>query len=268
VSIEVAHAPTWWAAPTFDTELNKSSGGRMFENSLLPSSESLLKHQGLTAFVSFVLETIIVGALIIVPMLFTDALPLRGLKRIADIPAPPRVPQTEPIPIVRQSHQQEINLNQVIRVSQNIPRSTIRPIDPQALPPTLADPFASNVPARQTNTQISDVLNFPRTAPPRNGSPPTKRWRVSGGVEQGLLIQEVKPVYPPPARQAGVQGEVILQAVIGKDGRIQNLRVISGNPLLVKAARDAVIQWRYRPYLLDGEPVEVETQITVNFKAS
>jgi protein TonB len=83
-----------------------------------------------------------------------------------------------------------------------------------------------------------------------------------------LLVREVKPVYPLPARRAGVQGEVILQAVIGKDGRIQNLRVISGNPLLVKAAWDAVIQWRYRPYLLDGEPVEVETQITVNFKAS
>jgi len=240
----------------------------MFEDSLLISSESHSKQRGLTAFVSLGLQAIFVGVLIVVPMLFTDALPLRGVKRIADIPATPRLPQTEPIPIVRQNHQQEINAPEVIRVSQNIPRSTIPMVEPPALPPTLADPFASNVPTSQTGAQISDVLNFRRTAPPRNGSPPTKRWRVSDGVEQGLLIREVKPVYPPLARQAGVQGEVILLAVIGKDGRIENLRVISGNQLLVKAAWDAVVQWRYRPYLLDGEPVEVETQITVNFKAS
>lgn len=240
----------------------------MFEDSLLISSESPSKQRGLTALVSLILQAIFVGVLIVVPMLFTDALPLRGLKRIADFPAPPRLPHTETIPIVQQSHQQEINIPEAIRVSRNIPRSTIPMVDPPALPPTLADPFASNVRTGQTNAPFSDVLNFRRTAPARSGLLPTKHWRVSGGVEQGLLIQEVKPVYPPLARQAGVQGEVILQAVIGKNGRIENLRVVSGNPMLVKAARDAVIQWRYRPYLLDGEPVEVETQITVNFKAS
>ena len=240
----------------------------MFETSLLTSSESPMKHQGLTAFVSFFLEAIFVGALIVLPTLFTDALPLRGLKRVVDIPAPPRLPQTEPIPIVRQSNQQEINAPVAIQVSRNTPRSPIPMVDPPALPPTLADPFASSLPASPASGPVSDLLNFRRTVSPTNGSLPAKHWRVSGGVEQGLLIREVKPVYPQPARQAGVQGEVILQAVIGKDGRIQNLRVISGNPWLAKAARDAVIQWRYRPYLLDGEPVEVETQITVTFKAS
>jgi protein TonB len=95
-----------------------------------------------------------------------------------------------------------------------------------------------------------------------------RRWRVSGGVEQGLLIRDVKPIYPRLAQAAGVQGEVVLQAVIGRDGRIENLHAVSGNPLLVKAALDAVQQWRYRPYLLNGEPVEVETQITVRFTVS
>ena len=83
----------------------------MFEDSLLISSESPSKQRGLTALVSLILQAIFVGVLIVVPMLFTDALPLRGLKRIADIPAPPRLPQTETIPIVQQSHQQEININ-------------------------------------------------------------------------------------------------------------------------------------------------------------
>jgi TonB family protein len=92
-----------------------------------------------------------------------------------------------------------------------------------------------------------------------------QRVRVSQDVSQGLLIHRVQPMYPPLARQARIQGAVILQAEIGKDGTIENLRLISGHPLLVQAAMDAVKQWRYKPYFLYGEPVAVETQITVNF---
>jgi protein TonB len=92
-----------------------------------------------------------------------------------------------------------------------------------------------------------------------------KHWRISGGVEEGLQIRNVKPIYPAIALAAGIEGEVVLQAEIGKDGRIENLRAVSGNPLLIRAALDAVQQWRYRPYLLNGGPVEVETQITVRF---
>ena len=94
---------------------------------------------------------------------------------------------------------------------------------------------------------------------------PPKRITVSQGVTAGMVISKVLPLYPPLAKQARVQGQVILQAVIGKDGTIQNLHVISGHPMLVQSALDAVRQWRYRPYFLNGEPVEVDTQITVNF---
>ena len=89
--------------------------------------------------------------------------------------------------------------------------------------------------------------------------------RVSQGVSQGLLIHKVQPAYPPLARQARIQGTVVLQALIGKDGAIQNLHVVSGHPMLTGAALDAVKQWRYKPYFLNGEPVEVETTINVNF---
>jgi protein TonB len=95
-----------------------------------------------------------------------------------------------------------------------------------------------------------------------------QRVRVSQGVSQGLLIHQIKPTYPPLARQARIQGSVVLQAVIAKDGTIQNLRLVSGHPMLAPAAIDAVKQWRYKPYFLNGEPVEVETQITVNFTLS
>jgi protein TonB len=80
-----------------------------------------------------------------------------------------------------------------------------------------------------------------------------------------LLIHQVKPSYPPLARQARIQGTVVLQAVIGKDGSIQGLKVVSGHPMLAPAALEAVKQWKYKPYYLNGEPVEVDTTINVNF---
>ena len=82
---------------------------------------------------------------------------------------------------------------------------------------------------------------------------------------EGNLVHRVQPEYPALARQARVQGQVVLQAIISRDGAIENLQVLRGHPMLVQAALDAVRQWRYRPYVLNGEPVEVETQVTVNF---
>lgn len=93
---------------------------------------------------------------------------------------------------------------------------------------------------------------------------PTRTFRTSRMLE-GSLIRRVEPLYPPLARSARIQGAVVLFAMISTTGTIENLRVISGHPLLVAAALDAVKQWRYRPYILNGEPIEVETEITVNF---
>jgi protein TonB len=84
-------------------------------------------------------------------------------------------------------------------------------------------------------------------------------------MQEGSILHRVQPAYPPLARSARIQGTVVLAAVISKAGVIQDLRVISGHPMLVKAALDAVSEWRYRPYILNNEPVEVETQIMVNF---
>ena len=92
--------------------------------------------------------------------------------------------------------------------------------------------------------------------------------QVPAGTSQGLLVSKVQPTYPPLARQARVQGTVVLQALIGKDGAVQSLTVTSGHPMLIQAAMDAVKQWRYKPYLLNGEPVLVQTTINVNFQLS
>jgi TonB family protein len=91
------------------------------------------------------------------------------------------------------------------------------------------------------------------------------RVRVSQGVMAGLLIKKVDPIYPEDAKNARIQGEVILTAIISKEGEVENLQLLSGHPKLAPAAIEAVKQWKYRSYRLNGEPVEVETKIQVKF---
>jgi protein TonB len=102
-----------------------------------------------------------------------------------------------------------------------------------------------------------------KTEPPPK--PPVQRVRQSGDITRKNVIKSVPPIYPAEARAKGIQGKVKLHAIIGKDGSVSQLEVISGKPILSKAAMDAVRQWRYRPTLLNGEAVEVDTTIDVNF---
>ena len=123
------------------------------------------------------------------------------------------------------------------------------------------EPAAQQNPAAGQSPATGEAANGAHVATPQ-------RVRVSQGVSTGLLLHKVNPIYPEKARRAYVQGTVVLQAEISKEGRIANLRVISGPEELVPAAVGAVQQWRYRPYLLKGEPVAVETTVQVNFVLS
>ncbi len=96
-------------------------------------------------------------------------------------------------------------------------------------------------------------------------STPIKRIRVASRVAEANLLHDVAPQYPPEAGRQRIEGTVVLMAVIGKDGCVQDVQVVSGLPLLAQAAIDAVKQWRYKPYLLNGEPVEIDSRITINF---
>jgi TonB family protein len=135
-------------------------------------------------------------------------------------------------------------------------------------------PFIKNGKPVQVSTKLpfnfafsENVKNVREEKPdPASGREVPKPVSISSGVSRGLLIHQVSPVYPPAARQARIQGVVILQAKISKEGTIEDLKVISGHAELAPAAIAAVQQWRYRPYLLEGNPVEVETQIQVNFQ--
>jgi protein TonB len=105
------------------------------------------------------------------------------------------------------------------------------------------------------------------SASPNLPRPVLATARVSQGVSQGLLIKRVQPKYPPAALAVHAQGSVQIEATISKEGNVTNLHVLKGDAVLARAALDAVRQWRYKPYYLDGEPVEMQTQITVTFKA-
>jgi protein TonB len=110
---------------------------------------------------------------------------------------------------------------------------------------------------------ITGAAAAPPPPPPQATTP--RRVRVGGQVDAAKLIFGPRPEYPPLAKMARIQGKVVLEAIISRDGTIQDLKVVSGHPLLVKSAREAVQRWRYQPTLLNGEPVEVITEVEVNF---
>lgn len=126
------------------------------------------------------------------------------------------------------------------------------------------------VSALPAGSNVRILITLPPPAPPAVAidAPPPERIRVGGNMQATKLVSQPRPTYPPEAKAARIQGVVQLLAIIGKDGAIQNLTVLSGHPLLVAAALEAVRQWVYQPTLLNGQPTEVETQIDVNFTLS
>jgi protein TonB len=144
-------------------------------------------------------------------------------------------------------------------------RIIMTPGEPEAAPVSFPGvPGGTGAPGIHDGIPGSLLANLAPEISVDRVAPPT-RIKVSDGVTAGLLVYKVQPSYPPLARQARISGEVVLQAVIGKDGAIRNLRTISGHPMLIPSAIEAVRQWRYRPYLLNGDSVEVDTQIHINF---
>jgi len=115
---------------------------------------------------------------------------------------------------------------------------------------------------------LGPVLRSTGSAPVLATTPAPKRIRVPARMAEANLVYDVAPKYPPEAGRARIEGTVVLMAVIGKDGTVEDVRVEKGLPVLAQAAIEAVKQWRYRPYLLNGEPVEVDSQVTINFTLS
>jgi protein TonB len=236
----------------------------MFEDSLIESGNKLKTKRGMTTSVTFILEAILVGIMVLIPLLFTEALPKAQLLTGLVAPPPPPPPPPPPAAVVKVVKIQTNMINDQLRTPTKIPKK-VEIIKEEEAPPQMAGVVGGvpgGIPGGAMNGVIGGIVNS--NAPVPKVATPT-RVRVSQGVTSGLLIRRIQPTYPPLAKQARIAGAVVLQAEISKDGSIQNLHVISGHPMLVPSAIEAVKQWKYKPYILNGEPVEVETTITVNF---
>lgn len=234
----------------------------MFEDSLVESSGRLaVRHPWATA-ASFAAQSIVLGSLLLLSLIYTESLPTqRWINILQAPPPPPTAPVTRNIV---NSAPVASSTSNVLTVPTEIP-THIAHVRDEVGPTTVPIGTMVSVLNSVPGDSLSTVTTLLRNAVPPTPKLATQKVRVSSGVAQGLLIRQVNPQYPQLARQARVEGRVVLQATIGKDGSVLNLHLISGHPMLVQAAMDAVRQWLYKQYYLNGGPVEVDTTINVNF---
>jgi protein TonB len=234
----------------------------MFEDSTFESNGRIHTRSRAWMIAAFLFNGSILLALILIPLIYPEALPRQMIAFLMEAPPPPASrpqPQPQPAhPVAATTHA----LEDPFQAPRQIPGGILIPQEPEE--PTriaIADP--------STDPGVPGSTGIPlpaRTAPPVVRREHTAPVPVSSFVVEGLLINKTIPVYPFIARASRTEGTVVLAAIISKGGTIENLRVVSGSPMLQEAALDAVKTWRYRPYLLNGEPVEVETTVTVIFR--
>lgn len=226
-----------------------------------------------TIVFSLALQGVIICLLILTRLVYTESLPGAVLKSLLLAPAPPQAavpeppaPKTQARPVMRR-----LDLHKLFAPA----------IVPKAIPPSIQETaptpdigVVGSVGAANSADNLG-VISSILSSTPNKPAPPAetqvkkpsvhKPVSLGGRVAEANLVRKVMPVYPPLARSARVQGTVEFTALISREGRIENLQLVHGHPLLVNSAREAVLQWRYRPTLLNGEPVEVITDIVVHF---
>lgn len=239
----------------------------MFTDSVLDSNWPNYSRRGWSTLVSFAVQTGIMGSVLLLPLIYTSGLPPFTLGASLPVTAPSPAPFRAAH--VRGGNSSGTNQHAVALMvaPHTIPR-TIEPGNEVAVP---AAPDFRGVGISGGGDDLASGngvdhgfdLGLDVVVPPP--APPVVRPPRVSRIMEGNLIYRVQPDYPSLAKLARIQGAVKLRAVISKQGTIENLEAVGGPPMLMKAAIDAVQQWRYRPYLLNGEPVEVDTEVIVNF---
>lgn len=243
----------------------------MFEEMVVSNAKNKKTNKPWTVFISMVLQIAFLALLILIPLIYTEALPKTLMSSILLAPPPPPPPPPPPAAV------QVVHVKPVAHLMEAgklvapkaIPKD-VKIIKEEEAPPDVGAGMVGGVPGGVAGGSMGGVIGGVIGGAGSTAAPPPpkvtpKRITVGGNVQAAHLVNRVQPVYPPLARQTRISGTVKLHAIIGKNGAVEQLQVVSGHPLLVQAALDAVRQWRYQPTLLNGEPVEVDTEIDVIF---
>ena len=199
----------------------------MFEDSLIESGGKLTTKRGRTTTFSFVLQAIIIGVMILIPLMFTEALPKTQLMTFLVAPPPPPPPPPPPAAVVKVKPVETDIVNNQLRTPTKIPKKVEMIKEEDAPPPQMAGVVGGvpgGVPGGQMGGVIGGIISSTPVAVPKVA---VQRVRISQGVTQGMVLRKTQPAYPQMAKIARVQGAVVLAAIIGKDGTIQNLHVVS-----------------------------------------
>ena len=239
--------------------------GDLFYNSLVVSGATARPRNPWAAVGSVALLSLILLALVVIPLFQTEPLPKRETLTMLYVP-----PAAEASTVTKPPAPPSFSRNTTTNMRAPSAVHTIQ--EAPSPPPVTAGGLVGGVPGGVVGGIPDGVLNgllhSAGGAPVLATTPAPKRLRVSAPIAEANLVYDVAPKYPPEAGRARIEGTVVLFAVIGKDGTVQDVRVERGLPVLAQAAIEAVKQWRYRPYLLNGEPVEVDSLITINFTLS
>ncbi|MGC4056007.1 MAG: TonB family protein [Paludibaculum sp.] len=249
----------------------------MFEQSFVEGT--VKTNRGWPVVVSSCLQVTLISAGVIVPLMNPEMLPRNGI--LSTYLATPPLPPAPPLPaqpMVRTTPRKTAPtqvLDGRVFAYNRIPAKPATIVDPQDTSDRVGviGGIEGAVPSTVSNSLINQLANTPPKPadPPQPPKPvaqqtkPPERIRVGSGVQEARIISRKIPEYPRLALQTRQQGTVVFTAIIARDGTIQNLQLVSGHPMFIQAATDAVKQWRYRPTLLNGEPVEVVAPIEVKF---
>jgi periplasmic protein TonB len=255
-------------AVSFNREGTKEDG-RIFHSLIASSGEKLTPRNPWATVGSLMFQLLLLIAIVVIPLFHTDLLPKRERVTMLYL-QPPQAAGAK-----------------AAKIQAPKPKSTYAPTSIAMPAPVHTTHEATPLPADTTSEAIggfpggvvggvpggvlTEMLDLPRSMPlpaETHEPAPVKRIHVASREAEANLIHDVPPQYPPEAGRQRIEGAVVLLAVIGKDGSVQDVQVVSGLPLLAQAAMEAVNQWRYKPYLLNGVPVEIESRITINFTLS
>jgi protein TonB len=238
----------------------------MFDDLVISSANPKKTNKPWTVALSFTVQLGIVVFMILLPLIYTEALPKGLMTTYLTAPAPPP-PPPPPAPKVQIIKPVAHLIQQGKLVSPTVIPKKVNIIKEAEEPPDVVGAVGGvpgGVDGGSAGGVLGGILGGAGSGPPPPPRPKAP-LRIGGNVMQASLVHQVTPVYPQIAKTAHISGTVILHAIIGTDGTVQDLQYISGPPLLMRSAMDAVHQWRYKPTMLNGEPVQVDTTISVVF---